>query len=186
VFKVREEVVNVVVAGILQSYGLPNAALVSFDGVPDIYLILRGLRFILETKDQALENTLVPQIKDRVIKNLCELGVGLVYPTDVVADHLSMLTTKHVENRLLKSDLKVIAYGPHGLTARQIIPPTTIKIQQLPELLYRISESAMQDSEMTDAIEAVRKSVDSFSRNIASLGDARKISQQISEALEPK
>jgi hypothetical protein len=186
VFKVREEVVNVIMASILEGYGMPNAALVQFNGIPDIYMIIRGLRFIIEAKDVALEHTLEPQIDDRLARNLCEVAVGVVYPTEVVTDHLSMPSTKQVEQRLLRANMKVMAHASSGLYSREIISLSSTTMQQLPELLYSISERAMPETEMVEAVDAIRQSIENFTRNISSIGDAAARAKQIEEILEPK
>jgi hypothetical protein len=163
---------------------MSNAALAQFNGVPDVYIIIRGLRFIIETKDNLLEHTLTPQLEDRVTKNLCEVAVGIVYPTEVVADYLSMPSPKKVEERLLNSSLKVTAYGSCGLLVRSLINPTFTKLQQLPELLYSISHRAMPESEMREVIETVRNSITNFAKGINALGNAEALSKQIEEVLE--
>ena len=181
--KVREEVVNVVLSRLLEEYGLSGVALAKLDGIPDIYVLLRGVRVIVETKEEGFENDLRRQLKERLVKRLCEVAVGVIYPSQVVKGGLGPPTTKEVENSLVSAELNAITYilsstGPIEVgEVRSTVP-------QLPELLNRVAGESMPKREIQDAIDHVRDSVNDFVSRIGSLGNASDISEKIGEALD--
>jgi len=181
--KVREEVVNNQLAGLLEDYGLPNAALADFNGVPDIYLLIRGVRVILETKEEGRRAELERQMEDRLARNLCEVVVGVIYPATVVTGTLAPPTTREVRRRLQDAELTVIAMASSGVGPRFVVRDLSYEAKQLPELLNKLAGEAMPEGEIEEAITRVRGSIERFVANMSGL-DAERIGHEIKKVLE--
>lgn len=111
VFKIREETVNVLLSEILEETGVTNVSLLNIGGIPDIYLLIRGIRVIIETKEVGHRTQLPKQLQGRLEKNMCDLGVGLEYPLSLVTGNLFPPTTKDVRKRLITGSLYSIGIG---------------------------------------------------------------------------
>src|SRR5207302_10750251 len=105
--KVVEEVVNVALARLLEEAGIRAPALVKMNKVPDVYLVHRGIRTIIETKEEGHRKALEDQMKERLEDNLCELVIGITYPTSVVRGTITAPTVRTVERSLREAKLKI-------------------------------------------------------------------------------
>lgn len=182
--KVREEVVSVMLSEILEENGVPNVSLLLIKKVPDIYALVRGVRIIIETKEEGQRKDLITQLEERINKNLCDLAVGLEYPTKITVGPLAPPTPKEVRSRLLKTDMTAICMAHGASEARQILGETQVRSQELPEFLATVSGQAMPESEMGPAIEKVREAITEFSRSLATLPNAEALARSIKEELE--
>ena len=153
-------------------------------GIPDIYLLLRGVRIIIETKEEGHSRELQRQLEGQLEKNLCDLGVGLEYPTDMVTGKFAPPTTKDIRRYLMKCSLtaRCVAQGATGY--RILFQETKVRSTELPELLARVADQAMPDADLEEAIERVREMIERFARNIASLPSSTGIAKAIMEELE--
>jgi hypothetical protein len=182
--KVGEQVPTIELARLLENYGLPSPALPHFNGIPDIYLVWRGLRVIIELKEEAYEKQLRDQLDDRLTRRVCDLGVGVLYPASLVSGALTPPTPKEVERRLPITDLRIFALAPAGLGSIEIAKATRCRPSQLPELLTRYAAEAMPRAELEEAVERVGSAVGAFVNNVLSVSHADRIANRIREVLE--
>jgi hypothetical protein len=182
--KVGEQVPTIELARLLEDYGLPSPALPHFNGIPDIYLVWGGLRVIIELKEAAYESQLRDQLDDRLVRRVCDLGVGILYPPSLITGALTAPTPRDIERRLPKTDLKVFALAPAGLGSREIARATRCRPSQLPELITRYAAEAMPIAELEEAIDKVAAAVTSFAINIQSISGSQQTATRIREVLE--
>lgn len=78
----REEVLNVELATILRTYGLAaNPEIIAERKLPDVRIIVGGLKVILEGKTEALRKELDQQAKERLTDGLADISLAIYYPT---------------------------------------------------------------------------------------------------------
>ncbi len=98
--KVREEVPSIVLSEMLGDVGISNVSLLNLGKVPDIYLLVGGVRVIIETKEQGQRAELDKQLRQRLELDLCEVAIGLEYPTELVLGTFAPPTPQDVRKKL--------------------------------------------------------------------------------------
>jgi len=182
--KIREENVSVLLSEMLEEVGISNLSLLNLGGIPDIYVLFGGVRLILETKEQGHRAELVRQLKDRLNRNMCEVAMGLEYPSSLVSSGLESPTTKVVRNRLRSTTMIAICYS-HGVTEERLVfDETNVSVLSLPELLTRATSEVLPYKELDTAIDKVKQSVEKFASSLKALHESRNIADQIREVLE--
>jgi hypothetical protein len=182
--KVREETVSVLLSEMLEEAGISNLSLLNLGGIPDIYILFGGVRLILETKEQGQRAELIRQLKDRLNHNMCEVAIGLEYPSSLVSSGLEPPTTKVVRDRLRSTTLIAMCYSHGSTEERLVFGETKVSIPSLPELLTRASSEALPYKELDIAIDKVRQSVEKFASSLKGLHESKNIADQIREVLE--
>lgn len=182
--RVREETVSVLLSEILQETGVTNISLLNLGGIPDIYLLIRGVRIVVEIKEEGHSAALQRQLEERLEKSICDLGVGLEYPTSIATGKLSPPTTKEVRKRLMSELLRVrgLAHGAAGY--RVVLQDSYVRAPELPELLASIAGEAMPAGEIESVIDQVRDTILNFSKGISLLPNADFLAKSIREELE--
>jgi hypothetical protein len=182
--KVREETVSTTISTVLDDLGIPNVSLLQVVKVPDIYMVVAGVRVILEVKQEGQQADLDKQLRGRLKANMCDVAVGLEYPASVSAGSLASLTTPEIRKRLEAAGLIALglAHGPSE--ARTLFERIPVRLGELPELLGRAASDGMSTDELEKAIELVRDSVQGVARDLARLPDAVAISQRIRKVLD--
>jgi hypothetical protein len=184
VHKIREEAVSVILSELLEEAGVTNVSLLNMGGIPDIYLLARGVRIILETKERGHSAALQKQLEERIEKNLCDVAVGLEYPISMVTGSLSPPTTKDVRERLLKEKLLAKALTQGAIGYRMIFENKETKTSELPELLISVTGEIMPLDELEQAINFVRDAISHFTKNTSTLPNAKSLGEVIMEELE--
>lgn len=180
----HEDVITVTLARLLSGYGVQNSALVNFNGTPDIYVLVRGIRILIEIKEEGQRAALERQLGERIEKNLGEVGIGLLYPRSVGAGNLMPPTPLQVEKNLLKVTLDGFLILPSKGGKAAIIRNFELKVAQLPELLSRLSSEVIHEEDLTEAIDRVRSIISEFVSTVSSFENAKFVSQQFKEVLE--
>lgn len=179
--KVREETVSVTLSGLLEGLGIPNRSLLNIGGIPDIYVLFSGIRVIVETKEHGHRAELIHQLKERLQQNMCDLAVGLEYPSDLVS---GAPTTDMVRTRLLSTSLVAICYAHGSTEARTVFDQTRTSVQLLPELLTRASSEVLPNKELDVAIHKIRETIEKFASDTKSIEGSKSVANKIREVLE--
>lgn len=182
--KIREENVSVLLSEILQETGVTNISLLNLGGIPDIYLLIRGVRVVVEIKEEGNSAALQKQLEGRLEKNICDLGVGLEYPSSIVTGKLSPPTTKEVRKRLMSELLRArgLAHGATG--CRVVFQDSYVRAPELPELLASIAGEVMPAAEIESVITKVRETIMDFAKGISTLPNVDFLAKSIMEELE--
>jgi hypothetical protein len=184
VYKIREETVSVLLSEILEEAGVTNVSLLNIGGIPDIYLLIRGIRVIVETKEEGHRAELQKQLQGRLDNNMCDLGVGLEYPRSVVTGSLSPPTTRDVRKRLMSESLYSIALGQGAEGYLVIFEKESVRASELPELLSSVAGEILPISEVEKVIDEVRDAISYFTRNVSTLANSKYLAELIMEELE--
>ena len=182
--RVREETVSVLLSEMLEEAGISNLSLLNLGGIPDIYVLFGGVRLILETKEQGQRAELISQLKNRLSHNMCEVAIGLEYPSSLVSSGLELPTTRVVRDRLRLTRLIAMCYSHGSTEERLVFGETHVTVASLPELLTRASSEALPYKELDVAINKVRQSVEKFASSLKGLHESKNIAGQIREVLE--
>jgi len=184
--KVHEDVVTIELSKLLYDHGLINRALSLMGSIPDIYMVIGGIRVILEVKEEGEERALEIQLKKRLNENLCDLAVGIIYPSRVVEGALVPPTPKEVRERLLNEKLSVFAFAPSINDLKTLLKGSKYNVSQLPGLLIRIAHEAIPDEEVNEATDKIKEVILKFSNQLSTLREdrVRSIAEKIREVLE--
>lgn len=164
--------------------GIGNVSLLNLGKVPDIYMLLKGVRIIIETKEVGQRVELDEQINQRLDRNMCEIIIGIEYPTSFVKGALTPPTPKEIRKSLMTKKVTVHAYKHGAVSKKPIFENKSIVIPELPEILVMVAGESLKDNELDQAIEKVRDSIESFVASLASLDTDGSISKLIMEELE--
>jgi hypothetical protein len=178
---VREEVVDVTLAEVLGEYGLEGVSLLHLDGWPDVYLPLAGRRVLLEAKEAGQDRELEKQLDERLRGNLCDVAVGVIYPREVVVQRSGDLlppTPQEVRNRLRETKLKLIVR-----THARTIGPRDSKLAELPELLRRLTELAVPEEVIGEAVQRIQRGVEAFTSELGGMEGIRRVVKDIESVL---
>jgi hypothetical protein len=182
--KVQEGVVDVALARILTEFGVGSAALVQFDGIPDVYLLSRGLRVIIEAKEQGRESQLHEQLLERLEKNLCDVAIGITFPRSVVSG-LAAPSPQEVERRLHATQLGFSAFRGGDPTPVPITEGRECRLADLPELITSVASQAVPEGELERAVEDVRSAIDRFVTTVqSSPSEAEVIGKTLARVLQ--
>ncbi len=181
--KVREETANVALSEILGEYGVSNASLVQIKGdIPDIYLVERGVRVIIEMKKEGNRQELVEQIGDRLDEGVCEITFGVIFPSEVTEGGLVAPSTLEVKQALKDASLEVLIQSMSS--DKEIVRIEGTGISELPELISRYAGEALDEEELDEAVERVSDSIEQFVSHLARHPNADSIAADIEEVLE--
>ncbi len=94
--KFREEVLNVTLAQILRSYGLiANPEIIISNKLPDVRIVVGGLKVILEGKIETQRKALEKQAKNRLTSGIADISIAIFYPKSInEVEDLPTLRTK--------------------------------------------------------------------------------------------
>jgi len=183
-FKVHEDVVTTLLSEMLNDYGVYNCALPLMGRIPDIYMIVGGVRVILEVKELGEEAALREQLTKRLKANMCELAVGILYPSWITEGHIAPPKIAEVRRRLMDADIVVIALTSSGNPPEILIDGERIGIAQLPSLLLRLIREVVPNKEVDTAVKIIRESVEFFVGEVGKVPGADEIAKRIREVLE--
>jgi len=183
-YKIREETVSVLLSEILEEAGVTNVSLLNIGGIPDIYLLIRGIRVVIETKEEGHRTELQKQLQGRLDKNMCDLGVGLEYSRSIVTGSLSPPTTKDVRNRLMAESLYSIGIIQGAEGYQVIFEKESVRASELPELLSSVAGETLPIAEVEKVIDKVRDAISYFTTNVSTLTNSKYLAELIMEELE--
>ena len=180
---VREETANVVLAEVLEEYGMPSASLVQIQGdIPDVYLIERGVRVILEMKQEGRREELIEQMGGRLDDGVCEIVFGVIFPSHVTEGGIAAPSTLEVKQSLKDAYLTVLVQSMSSNAEISRVEDT--EVSEVPELVGRYAAEALDEEELNEAVERVSDSVDEFVSHLARHPNADSIANDIEEVLE--
>lgn len=180
---VREETANVVLAEILEEYGMPSASLVQIRGdIPDVYLVERGVRVILEMKKEGRRDELIEQMGGRLDDGVCEIVFGIIFPSEVTEGGIAAPSTLEVKEALKDCSLTVLVQSMSSEAEISRVNDTIVS--ELPELISRYAGEALDEEELDEAVERVSNSIDEFVSYLARHPNADSVASDIEEVLE--
>ena len=182
--KVREEAVSTSLSAILDEHGIPNVSLLQAVKVPDIYLIVGGVRVIIETKEIGQSAELDRQLAGRLAEALCEVAIGIEYPDSVSKGRLAELTPGEIRKRLSSAKLlgRAIVHSSSG--GKRIFDGVQLRADELPELLNRAAAEAMPSDQLDRAVSQIRESVGTFAQEMSSATGSTAIGERIRKVLD--
>jgi len=163
----REEVFNVLLALLLHERGVITAPEQSFKQaleerrhVPDVLVVYRGLRTVIEGKvadksgagDQALA-----QARDRVSSGVAHIGIALLYPAAI----RKTPSFPELQNVLTSCTFKVAVCSETGETGW-----TEGGIDYLADVLRGTFDQLIREDAVTKAVDALNAGIDQFSRTV--------------------
>lgn len=182
--KAQEGIISVLLSEILEKAAVNNIALLNLGRVPDIYILLSGLRIVITIKEEGNSEKLQKQLEERLDKNICDLCVGLEYPSRLVSDKCTDTTTTPLCKWIFTEDLRVKGLI-HGVPDyRIVIRDSNIRITELPELLASVAGEVMTDIELESAINQIRKTIMDFAKGVSTLPKADYLAKSIRKELE--
>lgn len=94
--KFREEVLNVSLAEILRNYGLAaNPEIITSSKLPDVRIVIGGLKVILEGKTKVARKALEKQARNRLESGLADISIAIHYPKGLnEAENIDKLKNK--------------------------------------------------------------------------------------------
>jgi hypothetical protein len=160
---VRQEVLNVLLAQLLQQRGLVSAPekilkATSADGrrhMPDVLVLYRGLRLAIEGEigrgPEAFDKSRASAL-NRVVQGIAHIGVAVVYPLDSINDEFDTM-----RSRLSKCELHTAIVTESSDTGF-----TTCNVDGLVEILSRVFDELVQENAVTRAVAALDAGIDRF------------------------
>jgi hypothetical protein len=180
---VREEAANTALAFILEEYGMNSASLVQLGrDVPDVYLVERGVRCILEMKRESNRGELRAQIGDRLDDGACEVVFGVVFPDEVTSGGMAAPTPTEVKQNLQGARLDVLIQAVSS--NHEIAHVEDVPTSRLPAIIERYAGEALDEAELDATVERVSGAVATFVSRVGDHPNADSIAVDIEEVLE--
>ena len=163
----REEVFNVLLALLLHERGVITAPEQSFRQalqerrhVPDVLVVYRGLRTVIEgkvaDKSGAGEKALA-QARDRVSSGVAHIGIALLYPAAI----RKTPSFPELQDVLISCTFKVAVCSETGETGW-----TEGGIDYLADVLRGTFDQLIREDAVTKAVDALNAGIDQFSRTV--------------------
>lgn len=132
--KFREEVLNTKLADILRDYGLAaNPEVITSSKLPDVKIVVGGLKIILEGKIETQVRQLEKQAKARLTSGLADISIAIDYAKGLnEAEDVDALKTNMAA---AKYDGVIYHWGADGIKQ---IPLEKVGISDLVEILNRV------------------------------------------------
>jgi hypothetical protein len=132
--KRREEVLNVTIARILTTYGLPaEPEIIVSEKLPDVRIVIGGLKVILEGKSQPTRRLLEKQARERLETGLADISIALVYPAEL----FQVGTPGDLDKKMADSKYAgtIYCWSKNGIASNQF---NELGIKELVELLNHV------------------------------------------------
>jgi len=163
----REEVFNVLLALLLHERAVITAPEQSFRQaledrrhVPDVLVIYRGLRTIIEgkvaDKPDAAEKALA-QARDRVSSGVAHVGIALLYPAAI----RKVPSFSELQGFLSSCAFKVAVYSETGDTGW-----TEGGVDYLADVLRGTFEQLVREDAVAKAVDVLNAGIDEFARSV--------------------
>jgi len=180
---VREEAANTALSLILNEYGMESTSLIQLGrDIPDVYLVERGVRCILEMKRESNRGELPKQMGDRLNDGACEVVFGVIFPDAVTTGRMVAPTATQVKQNLRDANLEILVQAvssDHELSRIE-----NVSTSRLPAVIERYASEALDEGELDAAIERVSDAVSAFVTQVGGHPNADTIAQNINEVLK--
>jgi len=163
----REEVFNVLLALLLHERGVVTAPEKSFKKaleerrhVPDVLVVYRGLRTVIEGKveDKATaDEKALAQVRDRVNSGIAHIGIALLYPVGI----RNIPLFSELQAFLADGVFKVAVYSETGETGW-----TKGGLDYLADILRGAFDQLVREDAVTKAVESLNAGIDIFARTV--------------------
>lgn len=163
----REEVFNVLLALLLHDRGVVTAPEQSFKQaleerrhVPDVLVVYRGLRTVIEGKvaDKAgADEKALAQARDRVDSGIAHIGIALLYPAAI----RKTPSFPELQAFLANCVFKVGVYSETGETGW-----TEGGLDYLADILRGTFDQLVREDAVTKAVAALNAGIDGFARTV--------------------
>ena len=163
----REEVFNVLLALLLHERGVITAPEQSFRQalqerrhVPDVLVVYRGLRTVIEGKvddKSGAGDKALAQARDRVSSGVAHIGIALLYPAAI----RKTPSFPELQNVLTSCTFKVAVCSETGETGW-----TEGGIDYLADVLRGTFDQLIREDAVTKAVDALNAGIDQFSRTV--------------------
>ncbi len=149
----REEVLNYILAEILRSYGLTaNPEIIEKGRMPDVIILVGGIKVILEGKLAGTGRALKKQAKERLRSGLADISVGVIYPEGAnLAESVDELRSGLESSRY---DGYVFHWGSEGILEEVFEDKA---IQELVSLLNRVYKLYVRNDILRGKIEDIER-----------------------------
>jgi hypothetical protein len=165
----RQEVLNVVLAQLLQRRGLvvtPERILkAASEGprqrhIPDVMVDFQGLRLVIEGDFDtgSAESDVAAQTRERVEKGISHLGVAVLYPSSLRSVAFPMLEAELEEARLRFAVVTEDPEAPNFAEGR---------VEDLSESLRRAYEQLAKDQVLERAVNMLRGGIERFTTAVS-------------------
>lgn len=159
----REEVFNVLLALLLHGRGVVTAPEQSFREalerrrhVPDVLVVYRGLRTVIEGKvaDRVgADAKCLEQARDRVSRGIAHIGIALLYPRDIRKIH----GLSELQDALANATFRVSVCSEAGETGW-----TEGGVDYLADVLRRTYDQLIKEDVVTRAVESLNAGIAGF------------------------
>ncbi len=163
----REEVFNVLLALLLHERGVVTAPEQSFRQalqerrhVPDVLVVYRGLRTVIEGKvddKSGAGDKALAQARDRVSSGVAHIGIALLYPAAI----RKTPSFPELQDVLISCTFKVAVCSETGETGW-----TEGGIDYLADVLRGTFDQLIREDAVTRAVDALNAGIDQFSRTV--------------------
>lgn len=163
----REEVFNVLLALLLHERGVITAPEQSFKQaleerrhVPDVLVVYRGLRTVIEGKvadKSGAGEKVLAQARDRVSSGVAHIGIALLYPAAI----RKTPSFPELQDVLISCTFKVAVCSETGETGW-----TEGDIDYLADVLRGTFDQLIREDVVTKAVDALNAGIDQFSRTV--------------------
>jgi len=163
----REEVFNVLLALLLHERGVVTAPEQSFKQaleerrhVPDVLVVYRGLRTVIEGKvddKSGAGDKAIAQARDRVSSGVAHIGIALLYPAAI----RKTPSFPELQDVLTSCTFKVAVCSETGETGW-----TEGGIDYLADVLRGTFDQLIREDAVTKAVDALNAGIDQFSRTV--------------------
>ena len=166
----REEVLNVILAQVLEEHGVisaPERIIKARPGMtrkmPDVLVYFRGLRLIIEGKVEDTPNaeeSALSAARQRVEDGLAHIGVAVVYPA--LLRKLEKL--EQLKRGMKESQLRVAIYSESGESGF-----ASVNIEELTHMLYQTFDKLVQEDVVKRATEILSDAVEQAAPVLAAI-----------------
>jgi hypothetical protein len=167
-FQVREEVINVLLAQVLEQRGLwsvPESIRRSVGGgqrLPDVTLVdLWGIRIIIEGKfhdDEGQRRAVLKKAQRRVEEGLCQISLAVLYPPEL--RNFATLTAQRHALETATFEVRVLSEADDGNWG-------TADVSELVEIVQRGYEVLVREDVVAKAVAELQGAIDSSARVLA-------------------
>jgi hypothetical protein len=163
----REEVFNVLLALLLHERGVVTAPEQSFKQalqerrhVPDVLVVYRGLRTVIEGKvagKAGADENALEQARDRVSSGIAHIGIALLYPATI----RKITLFSELQTFLTSCTFKVAVCSETGETGW-----TEGGLDYLADILRGAFDQLVQEDTVTRAVEVLNAGIDGFANSV--------------------
>jgi hypothetical protein len=180
----RQEILNVLVAQLLQERGLvaaPEQIISRLElrsrRMPDVLVDFQGLRLVIESEyaSSGAEDKASKAALRRVEEGIAHVGMALIYPSTLRtatgdAENLRrLLTSETLQYAVItESEADIQIAMPFATAKKRIIPFVKGNMDELADSLRRSYEQLVKDDVLNRAVTLLEQGIESFTLSLAS------------------